>query len=98
MPNHQLAAPAMILFGEADNETSLRDCAAYAARPQQAAFAPRFVTYPMAAHLFDVYPLDEDYSRFEVTDSRIRVTGFLAALAGSAAPGNGSNQPSAARH
>lgn len=81
MPNHELSAPTMILFGAADNEASPADCAAYAAQRQSTHFAPRLVTYPEARHLFDVFPLQENYDRFEVTDSRVQVTNFLAALA-----------------
>lgn len=104
MPGHELSAPTMLLYGDADSEASLQECVRYTAARRKTAFAPQLTIYPAASHLFDVYPRNEDYSLFEVSDSRSRVIAFLAGLAGvpQAADhdhnaANAPNQPAALR-
>jgi dienelactone hydrolase len=76
MPPHGLLAPALLLLGQADKQASATECAGYAAH-LAAGVPPRLVGYPGATHLFDAFPRDEDFSRFEVTDSRVRALEFL---------------------
>lgn len=82
MPPHRPLAPSLLLMGEKDPVTKPPSCQNYAAERQTSPFAPDLVFYPEAMHLFDVYPINEDYNRPEVTDSRARALAFFKSIAG----------------
>lgn len=77
LPPHDLLAPALVLFGAADEGASPLPCEHFTAQRRDAAFPPQIKLYPEAFHLFDVYPRDDNYNAPEVRESRADVFRYL---------------------
>jgi dienelactone hydrolase len=86
MPPHGLLAPSLLLLGEADKPASIRDCTAFVRDRAATAIVPQAKSYPLAAHLFDAFPRNEDFTLPEVVDSRAETLAFLRRVLGLTQP------------
>ena len=77
LPPHDLLAPALLLFGGNDENATPAKCERFTVPRRNAAVSPRIKVYPMADHLFDVFPRNEDFAMPEVIESRADVLAFL---------------------